>query len=47
MWAAIATGMFFAVAPLRRWFGLVERALYWATFGWLTLAAVDLLAIYS
>ena len=47
MWAAIATGMFFAVAPLRRWFGLVERALYWATFAWLTLAAVDLLAIYS
>ena len=47
MWAAIATGVFFAVAPLRRWFGLVERALYWATFGWLALAAVDLLAIYS
>ena len=45
MWAAIATAVFFVVAPLRRWFGLVERALYWATFGWLTLAAVDLIAI--
>lgn len=45
MWVAIATGVFFAVAPLRRWFGLVERALYWATFAWLTLAAVDLIAI--
>ena len=47
MWAAIATGVFFFVAPLRRWFGLVERALYWATFGWLALAAADLIAIYG
>ena len=47
MWVAIATAVFFVVAPLRRWFGLVERALYWATFGWLALAATDLIAIYN
>ena len=46
MWVAIATAVFFLVEPLRRWFGLVERALYWATFVWLALAAVDLIAIY-
>jgi Protein of unknown function (DUF998) len=47
MWVAVATAVFFVVPPLRRWFGLVERALYWATFAWLALAAADLIAIYS
>jgi Protein of unknown function (DUF998) len=47
MWLAIATAVCFAVVALRRWFGLVERALYWATFAWLALAAVDLIAIYA
>ncbi len=47
VWVAIATGVFVALPRLRRWFGLVERGLYWATFGWLSLAASDLVAIYS
>lgn len=47
MWTAVATGVSFT-RPLRhRVFGLVERGLYVAMFVWLTVAAIDLVALAS